>query len=163
MLGAWPDTENDYSLTCNSQEGKRKGGWATPAHLSQPKYPAAEFSPCSRKGAGALKKVFILTRNTMFGRGIESLIAQSGDLEICCPEQYTGTTLDCILEYHPDVLIVNCDEPTDDLSSAVACLLQKRLDVRIIGLSLKDNRICICQGEAKEVRQVDDLLRAIQD
>ena len=108
-------------------------------------------------------RVFVLTRNSLFGKGIESLLGQDARLEIVStPEQFESLEKR-IQECRPDVVIVNCDDPKDELTSAILCAVRERLDVRVIGLSLRDNSICVYRGEQKQIFQVEDLLHAIQD
>jgi hypothetical protein len=42
-------------------------------------------------------------------------------------------------------------------------ILRDRLGMLIVGLSLRNNQISVYRGEKKQVRQVEDLLDAIQD
>jgi DNA-binding NarL/FixJ family response regulator len=109
-----------------------------------------------------LKRVFILSRHSLFGQGIETLLSQQAELDIVSRETDLSAAVECIRTSRPDVVIVDCDNPEPDLSSAVMCILQERLGVCVIGLSLRDNRISIYRGEDREVRQVEDLLAAIQ-
>lgn len=108
-------------------------------------------------------RVFVLTRNSLFGKGIESLLGQDARLEIVSTPAQFESLEKSIQERRPDVIIVNCDDPKDDLISAILCALRERLDVRVIGVSLLENNIWIYKGEQKQILQVEDLLRAIQD
>lgn len=107
------------------------------------------------------KRVFILSRHSLFSQGIETLLAQDPELEIVGRETDFATAAEFLQACPPDVVILNCDDPEPDLSPAVLCILRKRLEIRLIGLSLLDNRIYVYQGEEKQVCQVEDLLEAI--
>jgi DNA-binding NarL/FixJ family response regulator len=108
-------------------------------------------------------RVIVLTRNSLFGKGIESLLGQEMELEIVTSSEDLDSLEACIQECQPDVIIVNCDDPKDELTSAILCAVRERLDVRVIGLSLRDNSICVYRGEQKQIVQVEDLLHAIED
>ncbi len=108
-----------------------------------------------------VKRIFVLSHNSMFGKGIEALLAQKTGVELVGSDAYDETVVDCILKYSPDTIIVNCDDPDRGLTDAVLCMVQKRLDTCVIGLSLQENQISVYRGEQKQVRQLEDLLEAI--
>lgn len=110
-----------------------------------------------------MTRVFVLSRNSLFGKGIETLLGQETELEMVTTSEDLNTLEERIQECHPDVIIVNCDDPKDELTSAILCAVRERLDVRVIGLSLRDNNICVYRGEQKQIFQVEDLLHAIED
>lgn len=108
-----------------------------------------------------MKKVFVLSQRSMFHKGIEALLSQRAGLEIVGQDTDPSAAAECIQAQSPDVIILNLDDPEPDLSSAVLCILRDRPGVSIIGLSLRDNQICIYRGEDKQVLEVDDLFEAI--
>lgn len=110
-----------------------------------------------------MKRIFVLSRNSMFGQGIETLLAQEAGFEIVGSDIDLSAPVECIHRCHPDIVIVNCDDPEPDLTPTVLCILRERLGIRVVGLSLKDNEIFIYRGEHKQVRQLDDLLDAIRN
>jgi len=110
---------------------------------------------------GTMKSVFVLSRHSLLSQGIERLLAQEARLEIVNPEADLSTAVDCIQKHHPDVVIVNLDDPELELSPAFLCILRERLGTCVIGLSLNENCISIYRGEHKEIRQVEDLVDAI--
>lgn len=110
-----------------------------------------------------MKRVFVLSRHTLFCDGIVALLSQETGFDVVGQETELSSAVDLIKSLRPDVVIINCDDPEPDLSQAVVSLLQNSLGVRIIGLSLEDNKISIYRGEYKQVRQVEDLLQAIED
>ena len=109
-----------------------------------------------------MKRVFVLSRQSLFGMGIEALLSREADIEIIRPESDDETSLECILTIRPDVVIINCDDPEKELSFAIGNILQKRLGIIVIGLSLIDNKICVYRGEEKQVQELEDLLTAVQ-
>lgn len=109
-----------------------------------------------------MKRIFVLSHNCMFGKGIEALLAQESDIHLVGSEASVGESVGCILKYRPDIVIINCDDPDHDLTDAVLCIIQQQLDIRLIGLSLQENKIYVCRGEQKQVHQLDDLLEAVR-
>jgi DNA-binding NarL/FixJ family response regulator len=110
-----------------------------------------------------MKRVFILSKQSMFGVGIEALLSQEEGLKIVSRDTELSASLECIQKTDPDVVIINCDDPDPELKSIVMDILRERLGICIIGLSLQNNQISIYHGEKKDVRQVEDLLKAIRD
>ena len=110
-----------------------------------------------------MKRVFILSRESMFSLGIETLLSQEAGIEIVNRDTNFGASIECIQRHSPDVVIVNCDDPEPELTSAVLSIFRDTLGICVIGLSLENNQISIYRGEKKQVRQVEDLLNAIQD
>jgi DNA-binding NarL/FixJ family response regulator len=108
-----------------------------------------------------VKRVFILSRRSLFHQGIETLLSEKAEFEIVGQDAEPSEAVECIQAFNPDVIILNLDDPELDLSSPVLCVLRERVDTRIVGLSLKENKICVFQGENKQVHQLDDLFDAI--
>lgn len=109
-----------------------------------------------------MKRVFVLSRRSIFHEGIEALLSQQEEVEIVGHNTEPEGALACIEKYKSDVVIVNLDDPEPVLSQTVLSILREKQDISIIGLSLKDNIIRIYRGECKQVRQLDDLLSVIQ-
>jgi len=109
-----------------------------------------------------MKRVFVLSRQSLFGMGIEALLAREADIEVIHPESDAETSVECIQTIQPDVVIINCDDPEKETALAIGSILQKRLGIIVIGLSLNDNKICVYRGEQKQVQQLDDLLTTVQ-
>ncbi len=72
-----------------------------------------------------------------------------------------SAAVECIHAFNPDVIILNLDDPEPDLSSPVLCVLREKAGIRIVGLSLRENKVCIFQGEDKQIHQLEDLFDAI--
>lgn len=110
-----------------------------------------------------MKKVLMLSRESIFGQGVLKLLSQETELEIISPGTDPEAVFKCIQTKRPDVVVINYDDPGIDLSPAFVCILKEKLGCSIIGLSLRDNEMCVYRGEHKEVRQVTDLLEVIQE
>ena len=67
-----------------------------------------------------------------------------------------------IKELQPDVVVLDIGDPGCDPTLAVVCVLREELGTKVIGLNLEDNTICTYRGEQRVVREVCDLVRAIE-
>ncbi len=110
-----------------------------------------------------MKRLFILSQQSMFGLGIETLLSQNADIEIVGRSTDLNSSLECIKNRRPDIVIVNCDDPEPGLTAVMMDLLRDRLGICVIGLSLQDNQISIFRGENKQVRQVEDLFEVLRE
>ena len=110
-----------------------------------------------------MKRIYILSRRTLFQQGIETLLLQEAKLKIVGQDAEPSTAVECIQKFNPDVIVLDLDDPEPDLSSPVLCVMREKAGIRIVGLSLKENKICVFQGEDKQVHQLEDLFNAILD
>jgi DNA-binding NarL/FixJ family response regulator len=108
-----------------------------------------------------MKKVYILFGGSLFLEGIETLLSGAEGLTIVGAHTELPA-VESIQSCNPDVIIINLDDPVQDLSRAVLCVLKERLGIAIVGLSLRDNKVCIYRGEDKQILGVEDLIKAIQ-
>jgi TorA maturation chaperone TorD len=109
-----------------------------------------------------MKRVFLLSSHPLFGQGVESLLRRETGLEIVGCERDVDKAMERIEELWPDVVIVDSSDPGVDLTPEVMCILRERLGTKIIGLNLHDNTLCIYRGEQRVVKEVEDLVEAIE-
>lgn len=111
----------------------------------------------------APKRVFVLSHNPLFRKGIESLLRQEADLEVL-PHTLTPTgDLGSLDMLQPDVVIVDDGDPEGMPVLTLVHLLHQQTDIRVIGVNLIDNTLWIYQGEQRSVNDMNDLMDAIQD
>jgi len=84
--------------------------------------------------------------------------ATSGELSPDAPRP--GTTMP--QRHQPDVVIVDSGDPADDPMPAVMRILREGVGIKVIGLNLQDNTMCIYRGEQRVVKEVKDLVEAIE-
>lgn len=108
-----------------------------------------------------MKRVFVLSRNTLFGQGIETLLSMEDELDIVSRYNDIRSAVESIQSTCPEVVILNCDDPEPEISPALLCILREKPGICVIGVSLQDNSICVYRGERKRVSQLEDLLDAI--
>ncbi len=104
----------------------------------------------------------MLGGNPLFRESIESLICQEMEAEIVGRETTIERALQCIEMMHPNVIIVDNSVPDFDHGKVVSRVVELGLTLKVIGLNLNDNRICIYRGEQKVAREVNDLVEAIR-
>lgn len=109
-----------------------------------------------------MKRVFILSRHSLFGHGVESLLRQEAELEVVGRETVADRALERIQELQPDVVIVENDDPELDLKPVVMHILNGGSGITVVGLSPQNNIIHIYRGEHGIVREVEDLVGPIK-
>ena len=115
-----------------------------------------------QKEARAIKRVFILSSHPLFGQGVESLLRREAGLEIVGRETDVDKAVERIKELQPDVVILDSADPACDPTPAVMRILKEGLGTKVIGLNLQDNTLCIYRGEQRVVKEVKDLMEAIE-
>ena len=115
-----------------------------------------------QKKARAMRRVFILSNHPLFGQGVESLLRREARLEIVGQETDLDQAVERIKEIRPDVVILDCAEPACDPTPAVMRILREGLGTKVIGLNLQDNTLYIYRGEQRLVKEVKDLIEAIE-
>ncbi len=109
------------------------------------------------------KRVLVLSQQSIFGKGIEALLAKEPDVEIIHLSPDEKFTVECIMANQPDVVFMNCDNPEPDLSPTILSILKEKMDVCFVGLSLNDNKISVFRGKEKQIMELSDLLSVIND
>jgi chemotaxis response regulator CheB len=110
-----------------------------------------------------MKRVIVLDKKALFWNGLESLLSQETDIEMVTWDRKLSDVVKCIQENNPDALIINCDDPTQDVTPAILCALREKFDMVIIGLSQNNNQVTVYRGEQKQILQIDDLLNVIRN
>lgn len=108
------------------------------------------------------KRIFIISTYPMFSSGLESLLSQENGLEIVGQEADIEAAIKQIRERRPNVVILDSEEPTGRIvSNTLDRIAQENLETKVIGLSLRTNKIHIYRTTKQVVKGVDDLLQAI--
>ena len=107
-----------------------------------------------------MKRIFMLSNHPVFGEGVEILLRQQADLKFVGRESNPELAIECIKQLHPDVVIVDTGLP-GGAAATIVQILGACPEIRVIGLDLSENTLCIYHGEQKIVHGVDDLRIAI--
>jgi chemotaxis response regulator CheB len=83
-------------------------------------------------------------------------------VDIAGRETNVDQALERIKELQPDVVILDSADPACDPMPAVMRILRDGLGTKVIGLNLQDNTLCIYRGEQRVVKEVKDLVEAIE-
>lgn len=111
-----------------------------------------------------MTRVLMISRQSMFEQGLDSLLRQEAGLEIVVCETDVGRVMERIKEVRPDVVIfeANGPEAEAEVGQVVRRLLRENLKLKVIELNLQDNTLCIYCGEHRVIKQVADLVEAIK-
>jgi chemotaxis response regulator CheB len=109
-----------------------------------------------------MMRVLILSSHPLFGQGVESLLRQQAGMEIVGREADVDSAIERIKELQPEVVILDSGAPACDPTPAVMRILREGVGTKVIGLNLQDNTMCIYRGEQRVVKEVADLMEAIE-
>ena len=109
-----------------------------------------------------MKRVFMLSTHPLFSRGVESLLRQETGREIVGWETDVDKAIERIKELRPDVVILESSDPAGEPTPAVMRILREGLGIKLVGLNLKDNTLCIYCCERRAVKSIEDLVEAIE-
>ena len=108
-----------------------------------------------------MRRIFILSSHPLFSQGVESLLRQQPGVEIVGRETDVDKAMECIKELQPDVVILD-GGPTRDPTLAVVRILGEGVGTKLIELNLQDNTVYVYRGEQRVVKDVKDLIEAIE-
>jgi FdhD protein len=107
--------------------------------------------------------ILMVSSYPLFSQGIESLLCREVGLEIVGRETDFDRAIERINELQPDVVILDSADPAWQAASAVMRILKERLGIKVIGLNLQDNTICVYREERRMAKGVKDLVEAIKE
>lgn len=110
-----------------------------------------------------MKRILMLSSHPLFSQGVESLLRREPELEIVGRETDVDKAIERIKELRPDVVIVDSGDPEIDAESLMGYLLQHKLGVNVVGLSLANNTIAVYRKEQIAIAAVEDLIKVIQE
>ncbi len=109
-----------------------------------------------------MKRIFMLSSQLMFSRGMENLLSGQVNVEIVGHESDTAQALKRIQELQPDVIILDSKDLASASSGVIASILKKAPSAKVIALNLTNDQIRVYHGEQRTARCVDDLLEVIE-
>jgi hypothetical protein len=105
-------------------------------------------------------RVFIVASHPLFAQGVESLLEGQSGLSVVGMGAAELSVVDQIRKLRPDVVILDSD--SDAQSTLLPVLLRENLGVKLIGLTLEDNRIDIYYQQQLVGTDVADLVEAVR-
>lgn len=109
-----------------------------------------------------MKRVFIVSRRSLFSQGIHALLEQQSDLEIAGWECDLDLAVQRILETQPDLVLLISTGGHSKLGMKGQRLMQAGSEAVIMELRLQDTRVCIYRGELKMINEVQELLQVFE-
>ncbi len=106
-------------------------------------------------------RIFVISEQLMFARGLESLLKQNTQLRLIGHETDVGVAGKRMKELQPDVVIVDSSRSSWDEDLELVQLLRARPNLKVIDVSLQNNNLYIYRATQKVVESVDDLIQAI--
>ena len=106
-------------------------------------------------------RVLVLSDETLFNLGVQSLLRRYPTLEILSCEPEASKVTAHLQSFRPDIVVLNAAQQEGIHSAEWLQVLRDRPGIRLLGLSLEDSTVCIYHGETQQVKEVGDLLRAI--
>lgn len=107
-------------------------------------------------------RVLVLSDESLFTLGVQNLLRQHPSLDIQSIESDLDEALGCLETFEPHVVVLDSDHQQGTFASEWMHILRSRPQIKLLGLSLEENTIVIYRGETQQVREVADLLRAIE-
>jgi cyclic pyranopterin phosphate synthase len=109
-----------------------------------------------------MKRVFIFSRNPLFGGCVEALLQGDEGLHIVGREKELDKAMEQVRTLQPDVIIVDSKDLSASRELAMSCVLKQGLQPRIVGLNVQDNQVFVCKSELSTIVEVKDFLETIK-
>ncbi len=109
-----------------------------------------------------MARVLLVSGQSLFSSALQSLLSHRAEIEIVGQEAEPTRLLERVKELQPDVVIVDRNSPAGDPADLALALFRAGVKVRVIGLGLEDNAICVYRKEKRIVRGADDLMKSIK-
>ncbi len=105
-------------------------------------------------------RVFIVASHPLFAQGVQSLLEGQQDLAVVGMAPADLDVIDKIRASRPDVVILDAD--SDAQMTLLPALLRENMGVKLVGLTLEDNRIDIYYQKQFVGTGVADLVEAVR-
>lgn len=106
--------------------------------------------------------VFVISSQSLFRSGLDSILRQETHCEILGQAENVEQASEQIKKLQPDIIIVDDTFPPKENPSQAMQLLQLMPGAKVIGLNLRDNQLYIYRATQVLVKNVKDLLEAIE-
>jgi hypothetical protein len=105
-------------------------------------------------------RVFIVASHPLFAQGVHTLLDGQSGLTVVGMGQAELGVIDQIRELRPDVVVLDADSSSQ--VSLLPALLRENLGVKLVGLTLEDNRIDVYYQQQIIGTDVGDLVEAVR-
>ena len=107
-------------------------------------------------------RILVLSDESLFNLGVQNLLGRYPTLEILSCDTGEEEVAAHLQSFQPDVVVLNMAQQQGAQAAEWLRVLRDRPGIRLLGLSLEDSTVCIYRGETQQVKEVGDLLRAIE-
>lgn len=107
-------------------------------------------------------RVFVISDNLMFSRGLKSLLTCQAEVEIVGEETNIDQAIQQMEVLGPDVIIISDSGRMNDFALEEMRLLKTKPGIKVIGLSLENNDLFIYHSTRMKVTGEKDLFTAIK-
>jgi two-component system nitrate/nitrite response regulator NarL len=108
-----------------------------------------------------MTSIFIVSNYPMFSRGLESLLHQEGRLKVVGHEAKIDQARKRITELQPDVVILDCTDPSPGAILPLIDILQENVGIKIMGVNLHENNLYLYQARRGVITGVEELMEVI--
>lgn len=112
--------------------------------------------------ARIMKRIFIYSSRSLFGQGIKSLLDAEPKLDVVGWETELDEAIRHIQDSQPDVVLLLTQSSSDCNLSDGQRFLRAGIKAKIVELNLEDSNVCVYRGEQQTVKEVDELVRIIE-
>jgi chemotaxis response regulator CheB len=107
-----------------------------------------------------MNRIFIISHNSLFRYGLESLLNEENDLDIVGQAKDVELAIKEISRLKPNVVILDCETPLSNIAK-ITQTLSANSGIKIIEVSLTDNKLYLHQTARQIVNDVVDLVTAV--
>ena len=107
-------------------------------------------------------RVLVLSDESLFTLGVQKLLGRYPTLEMLSCDPDVEDIAAHLESLQPDIVVLNTAQQQGAQAAEWLQILRDRPGIKLLGLSLEDSTICIYHGETQQVKEVGDLLRAIE-
>jgi len=111
---------------------------------------------------GMMKRVFICSSRSLFSEGLRNLLVDQPDLTVVGWQSDAEEALRSIQKLQPDTLLLVHDGSSSEPLTSAPYYVRAGVKARIIELSLKTNSVYVYQGEERTIKEVADLVEALE-
>lgn len=110
-----------------------------------------------------MTRIFVLSGQSLFSRGVEILLRQDQGMELVGEETDVERAIERIKALCPDVVLLEQELPAGDTAPVVMRILNEMPNAKIVGVQLADNMIRVYHGEQRVAREIGDLWEVIKN
>lgn len=108
-----------------------------------------------------MKRVLILSGDSLFGLGIRGLLSQEAELTVVGYETDLDRAIERLDELEPDVVLLDQERWPGEPPAQLMGSLGLEKETLVIGLSTRTNTICSYRRAMRPVNRLEDLMEAI--